>query len=482
MKKCDIDHQINELYNDTCSCLHNSVSECLSNKQSSECVVNTANATMKNKSAKTKRSWWTQDCKTARNRNRLCFYLWKSSGRPTEGAIYENYKKARKLYRKTCRQAIKSLEVKRFSELDYLCRYKRSKLLWNKIKSVKKSDNINTSGHISINRLEDYFSTKFAKPQTESDYIKQSWDKVHNKLNLLKNENKSDICVSQAAIRKYINQLNNNIAPGLDGIKTEHIKYAMDSLLVMHLSILVSLCVIGGVVPKGFCQNVLTPILKKNNLDPEVPKNYRPIIVSSAISKILELYIMDQCQGHEFSKCQYGFIQKRGTSMGSVMVNDVSQYCINSGSPSYMCSLDAEAAFDGIPHAVLLCKTMNIIPDPSWKILCYWYTNMSVRVKWECALGRQIPIERGTKQGGLSSPMVFNIVYQGLVETLNAQVCGVTIGKEHYNVFSYADDLLLCSLTITGLQKLIDIAAGYIQKQGLNFNVTKTKCLWKQFI
>ena len=100
--------------------------------------------------------------------------------------MYENYKKARKLYGKTCRQAIKSLEVKRFSDLDYLCRYKRSKLLWNKIKSSKKSDNINASGHISIIRLEDYFSTKFAKLQTESDYIKQSWDKVHNKLNLLK--------------------------------------------------------------------------------------------------------------------------------------------------------------------------------------------------------------------------------------------------------------------------------------------------------
>ena len=186
-------------------------------------------------------------------------------------------KKAGKLYRKTCRQAIKSLEVKRFSELDYLCRYKHSKLLWNKIKSVKKSDNINTNGHISSNRLEDYFSTKFAKPQTESDYIKQSWDKVHNKLNLLKNENKSDICVSQAAIRKYINQLNNNIAPGLDGIKTEHIKYTMDSLLVMHLSILVSLCVIGGMVPKGFCQNVLTPILKKNNLDPKYQRIIGPL-------------------------------------------------------------------------------------------------------------------------------------------------------------------------------------------------------------
>ena len=37
--------------------------------------------------------------------------------------------------------------------------------------------------------------------------------------------------------------------------------------------------------------------------------------------------------------------------------------------------------------------------------------------------------------------------------------------------------ILLCSLTTTGLEKLFDITAGYIQKEELNFNVTKPN-LW----
>ena len=41
------------------------------------------------------------------------------------------------------------------------------------------------------------------------------------------------------------------------------------------------------------------------------------------------------------------------------------------------------------------------------------------------------------------------------MDTLNEQECGVIMNNKNYNVFTYADDLLLTSLTITGLQSLI---------------------------
>ena len=48
------------------------------------------------KSSETKPSWWDNDCRIARNRNRLYFYLWKSAGRPLSGQVYEIYKNTRK--------------------------------------------------------------------------------------------------------------------------------------------------------------------------------------------------------------------------------------------------------------------------------------------------------------------------------------------------------------------------------------------------
>ena len=67
-------------------------------------------------------------------------------------------------------------------------------------------------------------------------------------------------------------------------------------------------------------------------------------------------------------------------------------------------------------------------------------------------------INKGTRQGGLSSPFLFNLMYQDIVNELSEMNVGISINNTTYNTFCYADDLLLCSLTISGLQKLIDRA------------------------
>ena len=43
-------------------------------------------------------------------------------------------------------------------------------------------------------------------------------------------------------------------------------------------------------------------------------------------------------------------------------------------------------------------------------------------------------------------------------------------------MFCYADDLVLTSLSVTGLQDLINSAKSFIVSHGLNFNPSKTVC------
>ena len=54
---------------------------------------------------------------------------------------------------------------------------------------------------------------------------------------------------------------------------------------------------------------------------------------------------------------------------------------------------------------------------------------------------------------------------------------GICIGSVKYNIYCYADDLLLSSTTVTGLQHLINKANCVISKIGLKFNPQKTECL-----
>ena len=162
--------------------------------------------------------------------------------------------------------------------------------------------------------------------------------------------------------------------------------------------------------------------------------------------------------------------------MAATTVNDIFNFCNNRGSPVYSCSLDAEGAFDAIPHCIIFDKLSKLINDDWWCCIYNWYTNIYVKLKWNNIMSKIIFIKKGTRQGGLSSPFIFNIFYKDLIDGLNNMDCGIVINNNKYNVFCYADDLFLTSLTVTGLQQLIDFSNNYIQSHGLRFNPSKTFC------
>ena len=88
-----------------------------------------------------------------------------------------------------------------------------------------------------------------------------------------------------------------------------------------------------------------------------------------------------------------------------------------------------------------------------------------------------IRVERGTRQGGLSSPFLVNIFYQDMIVELSNTIVGICIENTSYNVSCYADDVLLTSTTVTGLQRVIDVADKYISSHGLRFNPIKTNSI-----
>lgn len=90
-----------------------------------------------------------------------------------------------------------------------------------------------------------------------------------------------------------------------------------------------------------------------------------------------------------------------------------------------------------------------------------WYSSLTVELKWQTSYSAKIDVQIGTRQGGLTSPMLFNLFYEDLVEALSNTSGGIVINGTSYNVFCYADDLVLTSLSSTGLQELIDVALSY---------------------
>ena len=102
-----------------------------------------------------------------------------------------------------------------------------------------------------------------------------------------------------------------------------------------------SACVRFGILPNLFSTGLLIPILKKSTLDTSVAKNYRPITVLVVISKLMENYILEECESHIPSTSQFGFIKHRGTNLATDLAHDTGAICNAMGPKVYYCSLDA---------------------------------------------------------------------------------------------------------------------------------------------
>ena len=53
-----------------------------------------------------------------------------------------------------------------------------------------------------------------------------------------------------------------------------------------------------GIFPSQLKQGIVRPLLKKNDLDPEILKNYRPVSNLNFLSKIVEKVIMQRLDEH----------------------------------------------------------------------------------------------------------------------------------------------------------------------------------------
>ena len=62
------------------------------------------------------------------------------------------------------------------------------------------------------------------------------------------------------------------------------------------------ICATFIVVPSMLCNGLLVPIIKKQNLDPGNARNYRPITISAIPSKLLEYYVIENCENVQLSK------------------------------------------------------------------------------------------------------------------------------------------------------------------------------------
>ena len=140
-----------------------------------------------------------------------------------------------------------------------------------------------------------------------------------------------------------------------------------------------------------------------------------------------------------------------------------------------MAMLDAKKAFDRVNHVKLFNILLNKgLPGKFIKVLIDWYSKSLASVKWNNVLSNSVLIKSEIRQGGILSPVLFNIYLDQVFYALKKSDLGCHIGSIYVGYIAYADDIIVISASVSDLQNMINICYTEGAKLDILFNPKKS--------
>ena len=89
------------------------------------------------------------------------------------------------------------------------------------------------------------------------------------------------------------------------------------------------------------------------------------------------------------------------------------------------------------------------------RFLMSTYCNQQMRVKWNGTTSNTFSTSNGVKQGGVLSPILFNVYKKELILLLSEQGVGFHLHIQFVGSFIYDDDVILLAPTGTALNAML---------------------------
>ena len=242
--------------------------------------------------------------------------------------------------------------------------------------------------------------------------------------------------ISSKLVRKFLKALKVKKAHGPDGVPPRVLRECADEL-APTLAHLFRRCMSSRMFPASWKHALVHPIPKKG--DRSNPSNYRPIALTSSISKLFESILNTQILKHlerckKLSDHQYGFRKARSTGDLLSYVTHLWSTSLRDHGESFVVALDISKAFDRVWHEALLAKLPSFgIPPSLCDLITSFLSDRSIAVVVDGYVSSSFRTNSGVPQGSVLSPTLFLLFINDLlVSTSNA-------------VHSYADDSTLHS-------------------------------------
>ena len=101
------------------------------------------------------------------------------------------------------------------------------------------------------------------------------------------------------------------------------------------------------------------------------------------------------------------------------------------------------------------------------------YTGMTSWVRYQGKLSRWFSVRQGTRQGGRSSPILYLLYINELINTLEGSEYGLCMYNVKLTSPTVADDMMLVALSYTGINAMLDICNSYSKKWRYEYNASK---------
>ena len=259
-------------------------------------------------------------------------------------------------------------------------------------------------------------------------------------------------------------------------------KNCVDELLPI-LTHLVNLSLSTGSMD-GLKHSVITPILKKAGLDPEVLKNYRPVCNTLFLSKIIERAAlvqankhMDLVKGHIPNQSGY----KRYHSCETLLMrvtNDILTNMDNSKCTIKLL-LDLSAAFDTVDHDELLHKLWFELGFRG-KVFNWFAEFLGGRKQAVSVDGHKSSFSEnkyGVPQGSVVGPFLFNIYVRNLIKFMENQ--GFTVhgyADDHQFLLAFQIDFQV-AVVRSIIPRALDHIACWMNRHFLKLNPSKSQVI-----
>ena len=429
--------------------------------------------------------WWSQELDALKEMAIASCRSWKEAGKPKHGNIFLQYKKDKLLYKKRIREERINETSSLTNDLHEALLNKNGQDFWKAWKSKfesKASDIIQVDGTADVLLIVDNFAKYFESccmpfnnkrnDELQAQYNERRADYVGCPIN---NNQQIDV----ELLSNLIASMKKGKAAGLDELSCEHLMYC-HPIIVIILSRLFNLFIELGHVPQGFGASYTVPIPKCDGRTRALSvDDFRGISISPVISKLFELAILDRFSNFfTTSDHQFGFKKNIGCRDAIYCVRHAIENFISHGSTVNACTLDLSKAFDRLNHYVLFLKLMDRnLPAPLLTLLEMWFNISATCVKWCGHTSSFFSLRAGVRQGGVLSPLLFSLAIDSIVSKIKSANVGCYISTICCCIFLYADDILLLSPTVTGLQILLSVCEKELVELDMRINAKKSMCI-----